>query len=156
MTRTLAGLLLICASSACAQQVLSLDDARDIGLTMEHMDSLYKSAFNPQDSSDEAFPGRVEEFLERWPGTLRTIGKVLHEQGFRHPQDIRVVYRIFFGASGRIEHFHYALSEAIDPELEQRFRSGVQMFADTCVFPMQPNGPFRQCGSMVLQADPER
>lgn len=137
------------------QKVMRLVDARDIGLTTEHMDSLYRSAFNMQDSTDRAFPGREDAFLELWPGTLQALGGYLHRQGFRHPQDIPITYRIFFATDGRIEHFHYAIREAIDPALEQRFQQSVEQFTDDYAFPMKPVGRFKQCGKMVLQADPE-
>lgn len=137
------------------QKVMRLVDARDIGLTTEHMDSLYKSAFNMQDSTDCAFPGRTDAFLELWPSTLQSIGEYLHRQGFRHPQDIPVTYRIFFGTDGRIEHFHYAMREPIDPDLEKRFQQVVEMFTDDYDFILKPDGRFKQCGKMVLQADPE-
>lgn len=157
MLRLLFGLLLCASTPALAQgqKVMRLVDAREIGLTTEHKDSLYKSAFNMQDSTDCAFPGRVDEFLEIWPSTLQAMGKYLHRQGFRHPQDIPITYRIFFGTDGRIEHFHYAIREAIDPDLEKRFQQGVEQFTDDHEFPLKPVGPFKQCGKMVLQADPE-
>ena len=156
--RRLVFLLLLCASAPTflqGQKLMRLVDARAIGLTMEHMDSLYKSAFNMQESTDCAFPGRSEAFLEIWPSTLQSVGEYLHRQGFRHAQDIPVTYRIFFGPDGRIEHFHYAIRDAIDPALEQRFQKGVEQFTDDYAFPMKPDGPFKQCGKMVLQADPE-
>lgn len=148
-------LFLSCTTIACAQRVMRLGDARSIGLTTEHMDSLYKNAFNIQDTADSAFPGRMDEFLERWQATLRAIGTSLHSEGFRHPHDIPVTYRIFFGGDGRIEHFHYAIREALTPELEQHFRQCVEKFIASYNFPMKPDGPFKQCGKMVLQADPE-
>ena len=156
--RRLIFLQLLCAFAptlTLGQKVMRLADARAIGLTTEHMDSLYKSAFNMQDSTDCAFPGRTDEFLELWPGTLQSVGKVLQNDGFRHPQDIPVTYRIFFGPDGRIEHFHYAIREAIDPEVEQRFQQGVEKFIESYTFPLKPDGPFKQCGKMVLQADVE-
>ncbi len=148
-------LLATITTSVSGQKVMRLGDARDIGLTMEHMDSLYKSAFNMQDSTDCAFPGRVDEFLERWPGSLQAMGEYLHGQGFRHTQDIPVTYRIFFGADGRIEHFHYAIRDAIEPALELRFQEITEKFTDIYSFPLRSDGPFRQCGKMVLSADPD-
>lgn len=151
-------LLITClflAGPAKSQRVMRIGDARDQGMTTERMDSLYKSAFNTQDSSDNAFPGRMEEFLQTWPNTLQALGDSVHHLGFTHDRPIPVTYRVFFSPDGRIEHFHYSFRPPIDEAMVSRFRQGVERFVDGYIFPMRSEVPFKQCGRMVLQARPE-
>ncbi len=134
-----------------AQRVMSLPEARKAGMTVEGLDSLYMSAFNVQDSTQEAFPGETEEFIEKWQTTLRMLKGYLAEHGLRFDPEQKMTYRSFFGEDGHMEHFHYLFKPAISEEKAEEFDKLVDSFFSSFVFPMVPDQPFRQCGTTAME-----
>lgn len=134
-----------------AQKVMRLADARTIGLTTEHMDSLYKSAFNVQDSTKAAFPDRMDEFMVEFEKVLHAMGDRFNKEGFKFGKDTRLTYRSFFAADGKMEAFHYYLKEPMSAEQEETFRRILEGFVDEYRFPMKADVPFRQCGTVTFK-----
>ncbi len=149
---TLLLLITTMLTPSAAQKVMRLSDAGAIGLTTEHLDSLYWSAFNMQDSTKAAFPGRMEEYLTHWEQTLGELDDHFKQAGFKWAVDTRLTYRSFFTADGKLEMFHYVLRDPMDPQQEQEFQRIMTSFVDRYRFPMRAEVPFRQCGSTSFKA----
>lgn len=98
--------LFLMGTTLSAQRVMTLPDARQMGYTVVQLDSLYMSAFNVQDTTLTAFPGRTDEFISTWYVTLGKLKSILADRNVQFAQGTTMTYRSFFNTDGRLEHFH--------------------------------------------------
>lgn len=150
-TLLLLSICILFQGTAIAQKVMRLDSARTKGLGTAHMDSLYVSGLDAQDSTKAAFTGPAEEFVEQFHQTLQAIGAHLSKAGFRWGEDTRVLYRMFFAADGSVEHFHYQVRQSISPEHEQELQRALEDFMGQYRFPLKASVPYKQCGTALFK-----
>jgi len=111
------------------QHVFSLSDLEKQGISMKHLDSLYKAVpskdtihpvFNQQ-YYDTIVHVAINEFIEN-------INTYLLNHGFKWGLPVRCINRVYFNSSGKIDYFIYIFKGLIGNETDFTFKKLVSEF----------------------------
>ena len=89
--------------------------------TIPELDSAYTNAIN-EDSTKAAFQGQQETFIGHYQQFYRDLDDYLHANGFYWSDTTRCFNKIYFSASGRVEHYLFGFHGQLPPVEEKRFQ----------------------------------
>lgn len=139
--------LLVLATTAQAQSAMSLETAKEKGLKITVMDSLYKSGIH-DDPSKAVFAQEQSAYISAYFNMLKEINSYLNTHNFRWGNFTRCFNRIYFNEDGSIEYFIYDFDEGnMTDAKRQEFEKLLNMFVAKYKFPLSKNMKFAQCGA---------
>lgn len=101
-------LLVACLHTFGQHFGLTFQDANKQGLTVQHLDSIYKSAVHV-DTSQAVFKTEAEQnaMFESYVKLLQDFGKFLTANNFNWEKPTQCFNRIYFNSDGTIDYFLY-------------------------------------------------
>jgi hypothetical protein len=141
-------LICLCFSSF-AQKVLTFKQAKEQGIRIEHLDSIYASGINA-DSSLSVFKNNQENYIAAYQKMLQDLGNYLKENHFLWNKPTKGFNRIYFDKSGKIDYFLYNFRpEQLTVEEEIQFNELLQSFVSSFVFSLNADKKFAQCSPVT-------
>lgn len=136
-------------SVSAQHSVLSFSEAEENGLSIEQIDSEYKSAIHAQ-PENAVFSEKADEFTEEYKAYIVELARELNENGFYWGEPTRVFTRIYFSKDGQIDHFFYNNQHAgLDENERQKFESIVNHFITGNSIEIKGTESFAQCSPVV-------
>ncbi len=141
--------------SANGQKALSFSEAKDSNVSIEHLDSVYKSAVNV-DTALSVFKHRENEVGESYFEMLQKLGKFLKSHEFVWEKPTKGFNRIYFNKDGSIDYFIYSFRpDQITLEQEKQFEQLLSEFIKDYRFPMTAEVGFAQCSPVTYRPSEE-
>jgi hypothetical protein len=143
-------LLSACLHVFGQHQGLTFQDAEKQGISIKHLDSIYKSAVH-SDASLAVFKTEPEQeaLQQAYVKLLQDLGKFLSDNKFKWEKPTRCFNRIYFSATGTIDYFLFNFlgkSEDKPNELiEKEFQRLLNLFISDYKFPLTAKIKFAQC-----------
>lgn len=144
----LLGMILIVAAIQTFSQhlALTINDAGKKGMSVEHLDSTYKSAVHV-DTSQSVFKTESEQsaMFDAYSKLLQDFGKFLTENNFKWESPTRGFNRIYFNKDGSIDYFLYNFSSDISQEKQTEFNRLLNLFIKNYKISLTAKENFAQC-----------
>ncbi|MES2691544.1 MAG: hypothetical protein V4658_14140 [Bacteroidota bacterium] len=143
---------------------MTIKDAEKKGITIQHLDSIYKSAAHA-DSTKAVFKSQPEqqELLKAYTQLLSDFGDYLHKNKFTWNRPTRCWNRIYFDSTGSIDYFLYNfLTKDVKPEdqvplhRQAEFNRLLNLFIKAYKFPLKANTKFAQCSPVTYMPNEKR
>jgi hypothetical protein len=136
---------------------LTVHDAAMKGLTIDHMDSTYKSAGN-KDTSKAVFKTDTLQHLmyNAYVNLLKDFGKFLKENNFYWEEKTKCWNRIYFSKDGTIDYFLYNFQEQLSLGKEKEFERLLNLFIKNYQIPMTASVKFAQCSPVSYEATSDK
>lgn len=129
--------------------VLSFSEAEDHGLSIQKIDTEYKSAIHTQ-SEKAVFTEKADQFTEEYKLFIFDLARELNENGFYWDEPTRVFTRVYFSKDGRVDHFFYNNEHAgLGESEQQRFNTIVDNYISDKSLSIGGTEPFAQCSPVV-------
>ncbi len=146
MKQILLYLILISTSTTLTAQVVMTFQAADKkGVTIEKLDSLYKSGMH-SDSTKAVFWNKEDEFINAYSKTLQDLAQYLHDNKFKWGKETSCFNRIYYNKNGHIDYFLYNFGKKqITKEKQIQFEVLLNQFIKSYQFPMTAAVNFAQC-----------
>lgn len=142
-------LLFICCVILHAQTALPIDIAKQQGIGIAELDSLYMSGVH-SDSTLAVFHKNQDEFISSYQKLLQDFGKFLKQNNFNWEKPTKGFNRIYFDKAGKIDYFLYSFRPGqITPEQEKVFGELLNKFIQTYQFPMTADKGYAQCSPVT-------
>lgn len=149
-------LLAICFQTYSQHVASCFSDASDLGISTEHIDSIYNSAINVVDTSEGVFKTKEEKdaLYNAYVKLLQDFGGFLSEHDFKWEEPKRCIHKIYFNADGTIGYFLYGFKgENKLPEArEKEFERLLNLFIQDYKISVTANQKFSQCGSAIYHS----
>jgi hypothetical protein len=155
-------LMLVPASFlSSAQQASAITDAEKQGITIEGLDSIYRSAVHA-DTSLAVFKSESEQdtLLKAYTQLLQDFGSYLKRNGFKWAHPTRCWNRIYFDTAGRIDYFLYNFTskdrkpeDLLTVEMQAEFNRLLSLFIRENQIRIQSHVPFAQCSPVTYMPD---
>lgn len=148
MKKTILILLALLSSSVLTgQQAMSISEAKEQGLTITKLDSIYKDGLNV-DTSKAVFSNK-QKYFKSWRKLLQDFGNYLKENDFKWTDSTKVFNKVYFAKNGTIDYFMYNIHGDLSKEKRQKFKKLLNDFINNYSFQMTANVKFTQCGKAV-------
>jgi hypothetical protein len=110
-------LIVACRQTFGQHLALTINDAGKKGMSVEHLDSIYKSAVHV-DTAQAVFKTESEQgaMFEAYSKLLQDFGKFLTKNNFKWESPTKGFNRIYFNKDGTIDYFLYNFSSDISQE----------------------------------------
>jgi hypothetical protein len=141
-------LLIALSTETMAQQkIMSILEAEKSGISIQKLDSLYKSAVH---SNQDLAVFKTPEDQARLQGAyiqfFQKLGVFLSKNNFKWEQKTRCFNRIYMNNDGSIEYFIYNFNkDQISASKEKEFTNLLSLFIQENKFPISANEKFAQC-----------
>lgn len=137
--------LFLLTISTYGQIGLTFNNAKNQGIDIKSLDSIYMNAINYADSTKGAFIN-INEFYDNYLNMLKEFGRFLNENDFKWEKTTKGFNRIYFNTDGSVDYFLYNFKEGeISEEKELRFNQLLNEFIKNYKFPMTNEHKFVQC-----------
>jgi hypothetical protein len=142
--------LSICLQTFGQHIGLTFQDAEKQGVSIKHLDSLYRSAVHG-DTSLAVFKTEKEQdaLQQAYVKLLQDFGKFLSENNFKWEKSTKCFNRIYFNADGTIDYFLFNfLGKAEDKpyeEIVKEFQRLLNAFISDYQFSLTSKSKFAQC-----------
>ena len=129
---------------------LTFQEAHIQGITIKHLDSLYKSALH-SDSSLAVFKTQKEQeaMTQAYVEMLQDFGKFLNKNNFSWDKPTKCFNRIYFNSDGTIDYFLFNFlgnkEEKPSKEKEIEFQELLNFFISDYKFSLTADTKFSQC-----------
>ena len=125
---------------------LTINDAAKQGMSIKHLDSIYKSAVHA-DTSQAVFKSESEQqaMAEAYMNLLQNLGKYLTKNNFKWEKPTRGFNRIYFNTDGTIDYFLYNFSSEISQEKQTEFNRLLNLFIKDYKISLTAKTKFAQC-----------
>ena len=147
MSKYLLILLLFCGSRSFAQtKVISFRDAKNAGISIPHLDSIYKGAVNS--NKDLAVFKTIDEqqnLIKAYTSFIQSMAYFLKQNNFVWEKPVRSYNRVYMNADGTVEYFIFQFGEQLSPEKETEFLRLVSLYTKENKFPITAHERFAQC-----------
>lgn len=136
---------------------LTIKDAEEKGITIQHLDSIYLSAVH-SDTTKAVFRSETEQenLLKAYTQMLNDLGNFLKENDFSWDRPTRCWNRIYFDSTGSVDYFLYSFmtrnvkpEEQISAEKQSEFNRLLNLFIKDYTFPLQARTKFAQCSPVT-------
>lgn len=132
-------------------KIMSILESEKSGTSIQHLDSLYKSAVhsNPElavfKTSDE------QQMLQKaYIQFFQELAAFLNKNKFDWEQKTRCFNRIYINKDGTIEYFLYSFNkEQITEKKEKKFNKLLSQYLQENKFPISANERFAQCSPIA-------
>ena len=149
---------------ACLQAIgqhfgFAFQEAKNKGISIEHLDSLYKSAVNV-DSALAVFKIETEQqkMYESYVKLLQDFGKFLINNNFNWEKPTKCFNRIYFNSDGTIDYFLYNFQinnvkpeDQISQEKQAEFDRLLNLFIKDYKIPLTANTKFAECSPVTYR-----
>ncbi len=145
--------LLFCNLVFSQRLALSIEQAKRHGISIEKLDSAYKSAVH-SDTSQAVFKSSEEQkgLQKAYIQLLQDFNLFLKAYNFIWTQKTKCFQRIYFSADGHIDYFIYnfnlksvAPEGQLSPALETQFNFLLSQFIQNYIFGISAKEKFAQC-----------
>ena len=132
---------------------IAFQKAKEIGITTEHLDSVYKNAIH-SDTSRAVFKDSVKQMqLQRAYGQfLQSFGSFLSKNNFKWERKTPCFNRIYISPDGTVDYFLYHFTtknvkqeDQITEDKKAEFERLLNQFIKENKFPMVADVKFAQC-----------
>jgi hypothetical protein len=148
----LALMMLITIHLSYGQHIaLSFQDAEKQGISVKHLDSIYKNAVN-SDTALAIFKTDTEQekLQQSYTKLLKDLGNYLAKNNFKWEKKTPCFNKVYFNNDGSIDYFLYIFrgnAEDNPTEAKQKeFQRLLMLFIKDYKFSMTANRKFSQCG----------
>lgn len=154
MTKNISILILLvmfCLNSFGQHLGMTFQEYEKQGTTIQHLDSIYKSAVDG-DTSKAVFKTEAEQQAlgEAYIKMLQDFGKFLTAHNFTWDKPTRCFNRIYFNSDGTIDYFLYNFlgkpEDKLSDERQKEFNELLNQFIKDYKFTMTAKVKFAQCG----------
>ncbi len=129
--------------------VETIDNAKMDGITVQSLDSKYKSAVHV-DNAKAVFVGSGADSLKNaYTRFLQGFGNYLKTQGFLWQAPSRCWNRIYFHADGTVDYYLFDFKTAISNEKITRFKELFKAYAGTHKIGITASTNFAQCSPVT-------
>jgi len=140
---------LICPLFIEAQVAISISAAKRQGLTVEHLDSVYKSAIHAEaDKAVFKTDKEREKLALAYRSFLIDFGSFLSKNSFKWDETTRGWNRIYMQPDGTIDYFLYSVKNLI-PAKEAEFERLLNLYIKDNKFGLTAPVKFAQCSSVT-------
>lgn len=130
-------------------KAMLLTEAKERGITLEAMETLYPSGLPLFGDSVPA------GYMQAWTGFFQGLVGEMRKSGMEWSEPYRFWGRAFFAPNGAVDHFFYQWNgkEGDNPaeEWNGQFRAVLERYLDTFCFEYPMEGRFAQCGGVILK-----
>ncbi len=120
------------------------------GITLRHLDSLYKSAVHIDSTLAVFKPGREQDsFVAAYTNFLRELGRYLRDNNFTWEQPTKCWNRIYFKGDGRVDYYLFEFKTPISDDKLAKFKQLFRSFAATHKIGMTAGERFAQCSPVT-------
>lgn len=154
----LAIILLIAVQSSYGQHIaLTFKDAEKQDISVQHLDSIYKSAVDV-DSSRAVFKTEQQqtEWINTYTKLLKDFGLFLSDNNFIWEKQTRGFNKIYFNKNGMVDYFLYSFSignvkseDQLSQEKQAEFKRLLNLFIKDYKITMTTKTNFAQCSPTV-------
>ena len=143
-------LLTICLQTFGQHLGLTFQNAEKQGISIKHLDSLYKSAVHA-DTSLAVFKTEKEQdaLQQAYVKLLQDFGKFLLENNFKWEKPTRCFNRIYFNSDGTIDYFLFNFLGKTEDKpaeiIEKEFQRLLNVFISDYKFSLTAKTKFAQC-----------
>ena len=143
-------LLMFCFNSFGQHLGMTFQTAEKQGITIQHLDSIYKSALHA-DTSQAVFKTDSEQvnLQKAYIKLLQDFGKFLSYNNFKWDKPTKCFNRIYFNADGTIDYFLYNFlgkqEDKLSEERQKEFNELLNQFIKEYRFTMTAKVKFSQC-----------
>ncbi|MDH5366792.1 MAG: hypothetical protein OEW67_07385 [Cyclobacteriaceae bacterium] len=142
-------LFLITCTLSFAQYGLSFIEAKEKGIKLEFLDSIYESGIH-DDKSKMVFVGRETEYVEAYKLMLMDLATYLSIHDFKWEKTTKCFNKIYFRSNGSIDYFLFNFKSGdIDATKEQEFIRLLNQFIATYKFSLSSDKKFSQCSPVT-------
>lgn len=134
---------------------LSFEGADTVGISIDHLDSVYQSAVNI-DTSLAVFKTEQEQdsLATQFTQLLNDLGAFLYKNKFYCSDTVRCFNRIYFSPDGTIDYFLFSFLDKAKrkkptPEKEEHFKALLNLFIQDYHITLKAKTRFVQCGSSI-------
>lgn len=137
---------------------LSFQDTEKHGISIQHLDSIYKNAVN-SDTSFAIFKTETEQekLQQSYTKLLKDLGSFLSKNDFKWEKKTPCFNKVYFSNDGSVDYFLYIFrgSEEDKPsEIRQKeFQRLLNLFIKDYKFSLTANSKFTQCGGAVYMPE---
>jgi len=120
------------------------------GVTMGHLDSIYKNAVHIDSTKAVFRPGKEQDSMKRaYTSFLQELGKYLSSHDFRWEKPVRCWNRIYFAPDGSVDYYLFDFKTEISDEQLLRFKELFTAFAATHKISIKAAVRFAQCSPVT-------
>ena len=136
------------------QIALTFKEAEKQGISMQHLDSIYKSAVS-SDTTNAVFKTTSEQdnLQQSYAKLLQDLGDYLSKSNFKWEKRTQCFNKIYFNNDGTIDYFLFFFrgNEEDNPSKAQQeeFQRLLNLFIKDYKFSLTANTKFSQCGGAV-------
>lgn len=143
-------ILLFCLTLHCAaQKAMTFMQAKDEGLSIAHLDSIYASGIHA-DVKLSVFKSNQEQYISSYQKLLQDLGKHLKINNFKWTAPTKGFNRIYFDKNGAIDYFLYSFKpNQLTPDQEIKFAGLLQSFIKDYKFLLKADKNFAQCSPVT-------
>jgi hypothetical protein len=137
---------------------LPFQSAEKHGISMQHLDSIYKNAVN-SDTSHAIFKTDTEQekLQQSYSKLLKDLGNYLSKNNFKWEKKTQSFNKVYFNNDGTIDYFLFIFrgnAESNPSEAQQReFQRLLNLFIKEYIFALTANTKFTQCGGAVYMPE---
>jgi hypothetical protein len=131
------------------QKSLTFDEAKQQGLSMSHLDSIYASGIH-SDTTLAVFNNNEDEYISSYRQLLQDLGQYLKINNFLWENQTKGFNRIYFDKTGKIDYFLYLFRpNQLTKKEEKRFGELLEEFIQEYRFLLTADKKFAQCSPVT-------
>ena len=142
-------MLSVLSQNSYCQKAMTFSEAKEIGISISHLDSIYKSGIH-SDTTLAVFISNQNEYILAYQKLLQDLGEFLRANDFFWENRTRGLNRIYFDKSGKIDFFLYIFRpDQLTTHQENTFKELLNKFIIDYQFPLTANIGFNQCSPVT-------
>ena len=132
-----------------AQAAMSIPEAKEKGITVEHLDSVYKSAIHSEPAK-AVFKTDAEQqkLIDAYGNFLIGFGEFLSKNNFKWEDSTRGWNRIYMKPDGTVDYFLYSF-KTLPPAKEAEFNRLLNLYLKDHKFGITAPVKFAQCSPVT-------
>lgn len=132
-----------------AQAAMSIPTAKEKGITVEHLDSIYKSAIHSEPAK-AVFKTDAEQqkLIDAYTNFLTDFGAFLLKNNFKWEEPTRGWNRIYMKPDGTVDYFLYSF-KTLPPVKEAEFNRLLNLYLKDHKFGITAPVKFAQCSPVT-------
>jgi hypothetical protein len=145
-------LLFLITSAVCyCQKGLAFKEAVDKGISVNQLDSDYKSAIHAEtDKAVFKSPEEQEKLITAHQDFLLSFGEYLDKNNFSWSENTRAFNRIYLDKSGKVDYFLYDFKTPLSKEKQQEFERLLNLYIKSHSFGITAPVNFAQCSHVTF------
>lgn len=160
LTIVLVALSILCSNAFAQKLGLTFQEAKKQGISINALDSIYKSAVHVDSSkavfkTDDAQKALYEAYVE----LLTDLGKFLSANNFKWDEPTRCFNRVYFSNDGTVDYFLFNFlgqpEEKPSEEKQEEFEELLNRFIKDYQFSLTADEKFAQCSPVTYMPPKE-